>query len=918
MVSVALRNDFNSSTGLKIDLPVPNNTLTNQPPVPSLYQECSRLKSRLIRIRGFDYYFELASRHFGQPMDPVTQLWDVFSLGISLCFIFDLLAEDKGLTKLDNSKFISKYEPNPDRAKMLGIIMFAMKLTSETIAHFIPDCEPFAVTDLLDRSSSDGFVKAVKIVKAIVEQVTRFRANIIDQMVETEREYVRDLEIMQKYSVALSQNGIIDLLTNDNVFPGLDKLLNFQRKFLIRIESTADLHWHDQCWGELFTESEEEFVVYESYCRNYTTALKLIFTHEENLAPLNHLINAKGELPTFVIKPIQHIGEYSLLLDALIKASSAEDYFHYEELKAGSDATKRIMDKINEFQCQAMNEQTLKDLKAGHKVYKGNSIVKKQGAGSSQPQQKTIPLHLKGCVFVSKITQAVFTCIQNSNTAGVPPGYPLRVWWEDNHKLDDCIICCRQEYQMEQWVSTITQLIGEGRVLELSENTTNPQLKYSPGDIGVYPSALPSNGVPHSRDSISGSECNPQSHLGFNDYEKVTFPQPPLLSSQLDIKPSISGRSSPAESSSDLVQYHSKDDPFGTITPSKDEDAHGPDFNPITAAYLQHAFSHNKMSQANWTSDILGTQHDETSVQQLMDILQLELDNVSYSDLYLHNSNELNLEAAYRKRCLQGLRQLSIKYQILPSVLMINHVKRHGQNPVAGGGFADIWHGDIARLKAADTKEDSQALLWRQLKHPNILPLLGVNTDLFSPSFCLISPWMENGNIISYLKQNPMHNRYKVFLEIAAGLSYLHSRNPPIIHGDIRGANILVTDDLQCCLADFGLALVTADSRSSWATATTSTMKGAIRWMAPEDIYAFGCTIVEILTLRLPFHDEKTDAAVLYSLIAGERPTRPQNIWCSDTLWDLTTRCWMEIAAARPHASEVYEILRDHVMDSLL
>lgn len=97
-------------------------------------------------------------------MDPVTQLWDVFSLGISLCFIFDLLAEDKGLTKLDNSKFISKYEPNPDRAKMLGIIMFAMKLTSETIAHFIPDCEPFAVTDLLDRSSSDGFVKVSLVV----------------------------------------------------------------------------------------------------------------------------------------------------------------------------------------------------------------------------------------------------------------------------------------------------------------------------------------------------------------------------------------------------------------------------------------------------------------------------------------------------------------------------------------------------------------------------------------------------------------------------------------------------------------------------------------------------------------------------------------------------------------------------------
>ncbi|KIK63206.1 hypothetical protein GYMLUDRAFT_110426, partial [Collybiopsis luxurians FD-317 M1] len=48
-----------------------------------------------------------------------------------------------------------------------------------------------------------------------------------------------------------------------------------------------------------------------------------------------------------------------------------------------------------------------------------------------------------------------------------------------------------------------------------------------------------------------------------------------------------------------------------------------------------------------------------------------------------------------------------------------------------------------------------EALVWRQLKHPNILPLLGVNMDLFSPSFCLISPWMENRNVITYLKHNP-------------------------------------------------------------------------------------------------------------------------------------------------------------------
>ncbi|KAE9390762.1 hypothetical protein BT96DRAFT_1063301, partial [Gymnopus androsaceus JB14] len=56
----------------------------------------------------------------------------------------------------------------------------------------------------------------------------------------------------------------------------------------------------------------------------------------------------------------------------------------------------------------------------------------------------------------------------------------------------------------------------------------------------------------------------------------------------------------------------------------------------------------------------------------------------------------------------------------------------------------------------------NEAILWRQLKHPNILPLPGVNAELFNPSFCLISPWMANKDIVSYLKQNPKHSRHDV------------------------------------------------------------------------------------------------------------------------------------------------------------
>ena len=52
-----------------------------------------------------------------------------------------------------------------------------------------------------------------------------------------------------------------------------------------------------------------------------------------------------------------------------------------------------------------------------------------------------------------------------------------------------------------------------------------------------------------------------------------------------------------------------------------------------------------------------------------------------------------------------------------------------------------------------------EALVWKQLDHPNVLPFLGVNEKLFAPSFCLISPWHSHGNLMVYLEKHPGHDR---------------------------------------------------------------------------------------------------------------------------------------------------------------
>ncbi|KAK0485336.1 kinase-like domain-containing protein [Armillaria luteobubalina] len=250
-----------------------------------------------------------------------------------------------------------------------------------------------------------------------------------------------------------------------------------------------------------------------------------------------------------------------------------------------------------------------------------------------------------------------------------------------------------------------------------------------------------------------------------------------------------------------------------------------------------------------------------------MDVLQQELDDMPCVNVY---------RAAY----IKCLRALSKAWNIMPSSFVCQDVTREGVNPIGGGGFADIWKGKshntqvclkVLRIFISEEAREKllhdfchEALIWRQLNHPNVLPFLGVNEDLFAPSYCLISPWMVNGNIISYLETHPDHNHLKSLIQIAEGMKYLHNHNPPIVHADIHGANVLVMDDLQCCLSDFGLSLF---AESQVLDSSSRMSKGCIHWLAPEDIYAYGCTIIKIFTGKPPFSNIKHEAGVMCEVL---------------------------------------------------
>ncbi|KAL0063163.1 plasma membrane calcium [Marasmius tenuissimus] len=194
---------------------------------------------------------------------------------------------------------------------------------------------------------------------------------------------------------------------------------------------------------------------------------------------------------------------------------------------------------------------------------------------------------------------------------------------------------------------------------------------------------------------------------------------------------------------------------------------------------------------------------------------------------------------------------------------------------------------------------------------------------------------MEHGDIITFLKENPGHDRIRALYDIVSGLQYLHSLSPPVVHGDIKGANILVDGHHQCLLADFGLADILADT-TMMPTTSSGGIKGSTRWMAPEmfsfasgvdvkgdtkgnstkdskktprDIYAFACTVLEIMTGKPPFH-HLIDAAVIFQVSVHHiRPERPSEGWCPDHIWDLVELCWGEDPLRRPTATMLQRYL---------
>lgn len=281
------------------------------------------------------------------------------------------------------------------------------------------------------------------------------------------------------------------------------------------------------------------------------------------------------------------------------------------------------------------------------------------------------------------------------------------------------------------------------------------------------------------------------------------------------------------------------------------------------------------------------------------------------------------------RKCLRELRSICSTHVILPTSYSVSPDLLNIEPwPFAYGGFGDVFDGTldgspvcVKRLRVSSrgtppkviTMFCQEVVMWRYLKHPNILPLLSVT--IFPPQ--LISVRMV-GDLLEYVGDKPGADRLSLLCDVANGLNYLHSRG--VVHGDIKGVNILVdiVDDLpHAYIGDLGIAIVTKnmDSRRPPTRQDTHTP----RWSAPEvlrednpgkesDVYSFGMVMLEVFTGEVPFHD-KSPYDAMTAILNGKRPPRPTHSSCTDYLWNLIQRCWDQDPLLRPEISEVLRIL---------
>ncbi|KAI9100208.1 hypothetical protein K1719_024426 [Acacia pycnantha] len=196
------------------------------------------------------------------------------------------------------------------------------------------------------------------------------------------------------------------------------------------------------------------------------------------------------------------------------------------------------------------------------------------------------------------------------------------------------------------------------------------------------------------------------------------------------------------------------------------------------------------------------------------------------------------------------------------------------ENKLGEGGFGAVFKGTLKNGKVVAVKKltsyqskrveeefESEVTLISNVHHRNLVRLLGCCSKGYNK--ILVYEYMKNSSLDRFLfgkKEDSLNwkQRYDIILGTARGLTYLHEEfHVRIIHRDIKTYNILLDDDLQPRIADFGLARFLPEDK----THVSTRIAGTLGYTAPEyviygqlsekaDVYSYGVVVLEIISAQ--------------------------------------------------------------------
>ncbi|TMW67296.1 hypothetical protein Poli38472_012412 [Pythium oligandrum] len=198
---------------------------------------------------------------------------------------------------------------------------------------------------------------------------------------------------------------------------------------------------------------------------------------------------------------------------------------------------------------------------------------------------------------------------------------------------------------------------------------------------------------------------------------------------------------------------------------------------------------------------------------------------------------------------------------------------------ISRGGYGEVYRGqyrgDVVAIKTLlpERRKDMRQIenflievkLMATLEHERIVRFVGVAWDSLN-ELCVVTEFLDRGDLRSVLaefQRTGSHelgfgaDKVKIALHVAHALTYMHSLQPAVLHRDLKSRNILLDNELNAKLTDFGVSRERADS-------TMTAGVGSSLWMAPEvmmgerydekaDVFSFGVVLSELNTHELPY-----------------------------------------------------------------